>query len=227
MKKLVALLLAALMLLTALPVLAENTFGGWTLIDTMTDYNTEASADADNAFRKAMAAWNGDPMELVMPLACQVVAGTNYCVLAIANGNTAPAWKLVNLYNDPMGNVSVSAVRDLGHQPVNGMAGGWQIAMDTEDEYNEEAIATEERLWTALEQAENGTVPYGFVLLNTQVVAGTNYELLCWCAQPVSSTGSDDDAELVESGLALAEVYLDLNGGATLTRFEPISLGVN
>ncbi len=86
MKKLMAILLAAMMMLTlSLPVLAEgtaslggDTLGGWTV----NKEDTTAIPDEVKAcFDKATEGLLGCTYEPVALLSSQIVSGTNYCLL--------------------------------------------------------------------------------------------------------------------------------------------------
>lgn len=91
MKKLLSILLAAMMMLTlALPVLAEesaaeetaslggNTLGGWTVYS---EDPTTIPEDVKEAFDKALDGLVGCTYDPIALLATQVVSGTNYCLL--------------------------------------------------------------------------------------------------------------------------------------------------
>ena len=86
MKKLMAILLAAMMMLTlSLPVLAEETaslgggtLGGWTVNKEDT---TQIPDEVKACFDKATEGLLGCTYEPVALLSSQIVSGTNYCLL--------------------------------------------------------------------------------------------------------------------------------------------------
>ncbi len=81
MKKLTALLLALMLVVFALPVLAEGTemtlAGGWTAYDTPLEIPENTLA----TFQKATETLLGCTYEPIALLGTQVVAGMNYCLL--------------------------------------------------------------------------------------------------------------------------------------------------
>ena len=80
MKKLTALLLALMLVVFALPVMAEGTetmLGGWTAYDTPLEIPENTLA----TFQKATETLLGCTYEPIALLGTQVVAGMNYCLL--------------------------------------------------------------------------------------------------------------------------------------------------
>lgn len=79
MKKLIALLLSAMLCLCALtPVMAQNVplAGGWQAAEDMT-----VTPEAQEALDKALEGFAGSSITPVALLGTQVVAGVNYCLL--------------------------------------------------------------------------------------------------------------------------------------------------
>lgn len=234
MKKLFAFCLAFLMLFSA--ALAEPIAGGWTMIESLEGTNEEAMNAGFEAFEKAKAALVGVDLTYVQTLATQVVAGTNYCTLAMltpvtADGEGAAKWVLVTVYEDLEGNSSIIDITEVGQTLAEeGMAGGWRMV-------DEVSAETMDVVWTAFDAfaEENGCTVYAYMFLNTQVVAGANYEVLCCYAMPVEIEKTEDTdekadeletVELTEAGLALATVYVDLEGNASVTEFMPLQPGI-
>ena len=108
---------------------------------------------------------------------------------------------------------TVEPTPDPDPEPIGEVAGGWTI-------YEDETVAQiTPEAQAALDKALEGYTGAGFTpiaLLGTQVVAGTNYEILCKetlvTATPVTK-------------LAVVVVYEDLDKNATITAVHDIDLG--
>ena len=228
MKKFLCMLLAAMLLLTMTAAQAESLLGGWTLVESaMSDEDkTDVREAAYAAFDKAMTGFVGSNVEVVDVLATQVVAGTNYMYLAVVTPVVPDAqshYALVEVYADLEGNATITGMKDIG-EPLTGLAGGWTEV--TEMDPDELEI-----IWSALDTLnEEDIYPYCFVVMAQQVVAGVNYQLLVNYALPVEAAPAEGQAEpaytLADAGLALATVYVDLQGKASLSAFEPLALSV-
>ena len=93
------------------------------------------------------------------------------------------------------------------------LAGGWAVAEDqaiTDDINN--------LFWQAMESYQTGTITIAYTpiaLLGTQVVAGTNYAILC--------TASEINAG---RSLVIVYVYQDLEGNASVLSVADLTLGI-
>lgn len=98
--------------------------------------------------------------------------------------------------------------------PETGMlAGGWAVAEDP-------AVTDDVRnvFYQALDSYQTGTITVAYTpvaLLGTQVVAGTNYALLCR-SQEINKAPV----------LVILYIYKDLEGNATVIKEEPLNLGI-
>lgn len=227
MKKILIVLLALAMLLTAVACKAKETpkeaakdepaaqpeagavAGGWTPAE---DFSVTDERKA--VFDKGMAVISSIHTPLAY-LGSQVVAGTNHCFLSKGSN-----WlELVYLYEDLQGNVQLMNIAQLPivpqadgtlTVPEEGLMGGWQYAEDPAFTDEDEA---------KLEKALNSQVGAGYTIvayLGEQVVAGLNRCLLCQ-VKPVVPNAT--------SHYALAYVYTDLQGGAELTRVIDLDIG--
>ncbi len=118
MKKIVSILLV-LMMLAAGSAVAEMTVGGWSIAESasMTD-------DIIALFNEATGKLMGVSYEPVAYLGSQVVAGTNHCFLAKATviyPDAQPSYKLVYIWQNPQGEVTVDAVRDFDFTDKDGL----------------------------------------------------------------------------------------------------------
>ena len=135
----------------------------------------------------------------VTVLASQIVSGTNYAYLCrtVPISDYEPDWKIAVVYEDLEGNASFSNIAASTVQaPTEQLAGG---ITEAGPELTAEAK-------TALEEATatlTGESYDPLVLLGTQVVAGTNYYILCEC------TYSDQNATTFYS---IVTVYAGVDG---------------
>ena len=111
MKKVLAILMAAMLLVGVTAAMAEPLVGGWTPAE-----NSEVTEDQKAVFDKAVEKLLGVNYEPIAYLASQVVAGVNHCFLCkatVVSPNAAPAYKLVYIYQDLQGNATVTNIADL------------------------------------------------------------------------------------------------------------------
>ncbi len=232
MKKMLIVLLAGLLMLTAVackkeaekPVeesveaaQAETMTGGWTPAADC------AVTEARKAiFDKGMAILVGVDYTPVAYLGSQVVAGTNHAFLvkgSVVVPEAPVSYALVYLYEDLSGNVKVLSIADLPIVPQEngtlaavetGLMGGWA--------YAEDPTVTEEmaaKLEKALEKNLGATyVPVAN--LGTQVVAGLNRCLLVQVTPVVPNA---------RPHYALAYIYTDLEGNSSLTQVIDLDVG--
>ncbi len=120
MKKLISLILTALLLTAclAVPALAEDAakeplMGGWTI---NAENIAEIPQDVQDALAKAAEELTGCTYEPVALLASQVVSGTNYCLLCRLTPVAPDAestFALVYLYVDLENNAAITRVADI------------------------------------------------------------------------------------------------------------------
>ncbi len=220
MKKLVSIILAMILCISTFGMLTgcngatEQTeapeepivAGGWTIRQDGTE--PTFPSEAKEAFDKAVTDGSYRPIAY---LGSQVVAGANYAFLCTVSDR---GLCVVKIYKDLEGNASVLETKDVSIAdyttdeqiafPEAGMAGGWNVSEAT-------GAALPEEAQTAYEAAMTGLVGVSYtpvVCLGTQVVAGTNYAILCR-ASVVSAEPT--------TALAVVVVYADLEGGAQVT----------
>lgn len=158
---------------------------------------------------KALENLDGATYSPVACLGTQVVAGTNHallCRVAPVVPDAIETYCIVYLYEDLEGNVEITQVDDslsTTNLSDEQLSGGW--TQPESPELTEEARA-------ALDKAMEGFVGAQYnpvALVSTQVVAGTNYCILCECTLAVPDA---------ETTYALVYVYEDLEGNAELTQ---------
>lgn len=191
----------------------EQIVGGWQAFDGTTPLYAE---EEKAAFDKAVEGAGGTGYELVRTLGTQVVAGTNYAFLVRGTNEAAESaatWSVMVVYRDLEGNASMTSVQpiDLADPKVTDetspahVTGGWAVR-DPDDSLLEPKEAAD--AFGVAAEAYDGPVLYPVVTLGTQVVAGTNYLVLC--------TGTPTTGDAAQQ-LYLATVYADLQGGAQIT----------
>ena len=158
--------------------------GGWTVNADLEE--AEMPPLETEVFVKAMAGLTGVKYTPVAYLGSQVVAGTNYAFLCKTETVTAePVTKLavVTIYRDLTGEPTVTEIMDVDlaasteedeitYEPE--LAGGWKI--------NAEAGKLEAGAKAAFDEAAKGLLGVKYAPLaciGKQVVAGTNYAILC------------------------------------------------
>ena len=147
--------------------------GGWEKAD-----SPVITEDMKALVEKASANLTGTVYTPAAYLARQVVAGTNHLFLCRAASSVDPdaveTYMFVTIYEDLEGNAQITNVIDTD-QPTNiaELAGGWQKAESPE--VTQEIRDLCDKAFEKLTGVDYKPV----ALLSTQVVAGTNYCLLC------------------------------------------------
>lgn len=188
--------------------------GGWTVNNEV--ITTVVTDEAQQAFEKAMAEYNGVELKPVVLLASQVVSGTNYSYLAQSKDGE---WYIAVVYADLQGNakmlsaqpIDINAIK-VGNATPENLLGGWKM------EPVSNAVTLPEEVWGKFSEAMQGFVGVNLsplALLATQVVSGTNYQILC--------AGNTVTANPVE-GLYVATLYVDAQGNAKLVNVEQFDL---
>ena len=188
MKKLLALILAALLGASLAFCLTscddeektdngksgDEIVGGWSSPDSV-----KLTDEATNALKKATEKLAGGTYEPIALLGTQVVAGTNYrllCTFTPATEGADASYTIVTVYEDLEGNAEITEILN-SDAKVNVTAevidGGW-VAPETPDVTEEAGKA----LQAAVSQMV-GAQYNPLALMGTQVVAVTNYCLLC------------------------------------------------
>lgn len=196
--------------------------GGW-------EVNAEAGSSVDgdfqSMFEEAMSELDGVDYEPVAVIGKQVVAGMNYAFLCKATpvvADPTTSWSVVVIYKDLSGKASFTTAKDIALDDVQTLkeemgeaVGAWEGVEDASalqlpagvDDAFQEALGK-------LADTELDLLPVA--LLGSQVVAGSNYQVMC--------LGRDaGDA----SGLArpyVALVYRDASGSSEITSLEPLDL---
>ena len=196
---------------------AGDVVGGWEIVA------EPAAAELPDEVNAAFENFKGNYGDDLIPMAyygSQVVDGVNYGLLCKSkadnelqtvilhqnkNGNVDDA--IINTFN--IGDYTQGEGAEATAEPV---AGGWQVAEDyTTAEIPKEAFEAYDAATAQLDGNELHPMAY----LGSQLVAGTNYALLCHSttvtAQPVSS-------------IQVVTVYEDLDGNAQVSNICTLDL---
>ena len=195
----------------------ETVAGGWTIAE------DPAAAELPDDVQKAMDNFAENYGDDLIPMAYygnQVVKGMNYGLLCKSKGDNE--LQTVVLEQEPNGNVDGAIINtfkideytqgdgaDPSAEPVDG---GWNVAEDyTTTELPDEVQNAFDK--ATEEFVGNDLVPMAY--LGSQVVAGTNYALLCHStlvtAEPVSS-------------IQVVIIYEDLDGNCSIANINTLDL---
>lgn len=190
--------------------------GGWTISEEATSTLTPEQAEI---FQAAMSELVGVDYEPVAVVGKQLVAGMNYaylCKSTVVSPEAQPTWTVVVIYQDLEGNASFTTANPIDMADLHVLTG--EAA---------EAVGA----WEVVEPAETGILPGDsesafsaasagsdveltpIVLLGTQVVAGTNYQVLC-IGSPAEGVYQLYDVT----------IYQDLDGNAEIISQEALDL---
>lgn len=191
----------------------DSSLGGWEV--NSGSLSVESNAAAKAAFEKATERMEGYEYEPIALLGTQVVAGTNYSILARGTAvvpDAIPSYEIITIYEDLEGNAEI-----LGEKTLIGGETGEAVGAFTvnDGEYdlskNADVKAVFDKAFEMLDGSEYETIAY----LGSQVVQGTNYLAL------VRITPVVPDAE---SEIALVTVYEDLEGNTEVLETEQVAL---
>ena len=198
MKKIILIILIGCLFLTGCNKKGEEMVGSWE--DNLNSKQSYINEDALKSYKQATKDYKDKNLEVVALLAEQVVAGTNYMFLCKSDN-----YKIVIIYKNLDGKSTITSVNDFDYtQYVNEeitnkneiLVGGWNT------EVPKEGIKLENKVQKAFEKATERIKDITYIPianLGTQLVAGTNYAILCYG----TSNGSN--------GIYLLTLYKDLN----------------
>lgn len=185
-----------------------------TKADTITGGYTDAASpvipdEVKAAFEKATETLTGVGYVPVAYLGSQVVAGTNHLLLCKATPATEEStatYALVTLYEDANGGAQLTDIQNCAAEAPaeteEGVTGAY------EEPETPEVTAEAKAALTKACEGLTGASYEAKALLGTQVVAGTNYKLLCKIT-PIVPDGVPH--------YAIVTVYADLEGKAEIT----------
>lgn len=189
--------------------------GGWSY--NQGELSLDGNADAKAAFEKATAGLTGYTYTPVALIGSQVVAGTNYCILCNAapvTPNAESTYVLLYIFADLNGGAEITGTKDFAaasdsSEPI---VGGLEMNQ------GETAVEQNADVKAAFDKALDGLVGCSYepvAYLGSQVVAGTNYLLLCRTTPVVPNA---------VSAFSLVTIYADLSGNAELTDVTDLAI---
>ena len=187
---------------------AENNVGAW--IDTTPGFVPD---EAQAVFDKAMENLDGASYEMMGYMGSQLVAGKNYrflCKQTLVTAEPVTKYVIITLYEDLEGNVTLTDVLKAENTdvPVAGLAGGYTEPISIFLSSND--ITIDNALKALLEATGelDGAQYNPLAVLGVQVVAGTNYRILCEITPVVPNA---------EAHFSIVTVYKPLEGAASIT----------
>lgn len=148
--------------------------GGWEVNGGYTAMSKNPAAGA--AFKKATAEIDGVSYKAIATLGTQVVAGTNYAILCKATPiypDATPEVKVMYIYEDLEGNAEIT-----GFQTIIGEMSDGGFAANS----GKFSLGKNKDVYSAYKKAMKGLVGVSYkpiAYLGSQVVAGSNYLILC------------------------------------------------
>ena len=201
----------------------EAVSGGWEL--NKDGEPAKLPEAVDKAFSKATEDLEGSDLKPAAYIGSQVVAGSNYMILCRSTSVTDdPVTKLqmAVVYADLEGGAKLTYLEDFdvtkytegeGAQESEMLAGGWFVPEDAcGSDIPDEASAAYEKASESVDWKWSKVSPLAY--LGSQVVAGTNYALLC---KAEMSDGSP-------ACILVVTVYEDLEGKAEITNICGLDL---
>lgn len=185
--------------------------GGWEVNGSNIAMSNNPEAKA--AFKKATKGLLGVKYQPIAVLGTQLVAGTNYAILVrstVVSPDAQPEIKVMYIYEDLQGNCEI-----IGFQTIIGeqLPGGFSANSGKLGMKNNNTV------YKTFKKAMKGLVGVSYspvAYLGSQVVAGTNYMVLC--RSKVVYPGASYQWSLVK-------VNKDLKGKASLVDIETLELG--
>jgi hypothetical protein len=197
--------------------------GGWETV--LANQANDIDEETVNLFNNAKAKYTGLNLDLVALLGKQVVAGTNYMFLVKAykpGEDDKVSYKIVIVYHDLEGNDTISKVNDFDYTKYTNvnidanneqLSGGWNVESSGRPYTLFED--GEDNFYTKATETLTGMNFKPLALIGKQLVAGTNYAVLCYGAATVPDA---------KEAIYLLTIYEDLNGSSKISSIAYIDL---
>ena len=233
MKKIVALLLGAVMIL-ALAACGSQTgdgntsettksgsngkeaVGAWAI--TEGDFSLTENKEAAAAFEKATEQFDEFMYSPVAVLGSQVVSGMNYSYLCRGKGVVPGAeaeYAILNVYQDLKGNAHITGTSSLIEIAGEKTVGAWD---SNPGDYALDKNPDVKKAFDAAVAKLDGVNYTPIAYIGSQVVSGKNYAVFC------SKTPVTPDAETT---FCVLTVYADTQGNSEVTEVKDVDLFVN
>ena len=188
---------------------ADQVVGGWE--NTFTNSQIGFDETLLELFKKANDNYKDMDLEPVAVLAKQVVAGTNYMILA----KDSKEYKMVVLYKDLEGKASITNVSTFDYtkyinqnyaNSAQALVGGWTV-----ESTGRLGMLEDSNIQAAFDNATSafaGMTYSPITVLGKQVVSGTNYAVLCF---------GKPSYDGMPEGVYLLTLYVKLDGTSEVT----------
>ena len=193
--------------------IADNSLGGWEV--NSGSLSIESNAAAKAAFEKAVEGMEGYEYEPIALLGTQVVAGTNYSILAKGTAvipDAVPSFEIITIYEDLDGNAEILGEKTLIGGEKEEDVGAFTV---NDGEYNLSRNTDVKAVFDKAFEMQDGSDYEAIAYLGSQVVQGTNYLALMRITPVVPDA---------ESEIALVTIYEDLEGNTEVLETEQVSL---
>jgi hypothetical protein len=202
------------MLISSMPVFA-STVGDWKI-----NKPTSVISVQDKIFKKAIKDIDGVTYKPVALLARQVVSGTNYvylCYGTTVSKKRVSSWYIISAYKNLDNKVSLNSIEKINIEDIKTsvkprtetLSGGYEILP-----VRKKPLTLPAKARKAFKKATKSYSEYNFspiALLGTQLVAGTNYRILCY------GKGKTSD-------LFIVDIYQKPSGKSTITSCKAFNL---
>jgi hypothetical protein len=214
MKKLLVPLLILCVLISSMPVFA-GTVGDW-----KTNKPATVMQDQDKIFKKATKEIVGVTYKPVALLARQVVSGTNYvylCYGTTVSKKRVSSWYILSANKNLNNKVSLNSIEKIDIEDIKTSVkprtetsvGGYEILPVRKKPFTLPANARKAFIKATKSYSEYDLSP--IALLGTQLVAGTNYRILCY------GKGKTSD-------LFVVDIYQKPSGKSSITSCKAFDL---
>lgn len=189
----------------------DNIVGGWAI--NTGEVSLNANKNAKNAFKKATKGVEGESYKAIALLGTQVVAGTNYAILCRVTPKDIDGGdeeiRVMYIYEDLQGKAEIT-----GFKTIIGklLPGGFSANPGKFGLKNNKTVYNSyKKAVKSVKDCKLTAVAY----LGSQVVAGTNYLILCGCKNTSSNKYT----------YSLVKVYKSLDGKNSVISNEELKLG--
>lgn len=192
-----------------------STTGAWEFSGVAADNCTQEEKDI---FTKALSDIGGASYEPKDVIATQTVAGTNYAFLCVTTPvvpNAESHWSIVTVYADLEGNAKVINVADVDPASLSTLDNAPEAGDGAWTSKAKEKTADVPQTVSDALANNDGIALSPIAILGTQLVAGTNYRILCY--------GTTATAE-PQTNLYVADVYEAVDGTAEITAVSVFDL---
>lgn len=204
------------------PTEATQLLGGWTINSETPDKAIDEVQAS--IFMQAMSEVVGVNYEPVAVIGQQLVSGMNYaylCKSSVVHPNASTEWTVVVIYQDLDGNATFKGAAPLDIADLHVLEGEKGAAMGAwstpaPGEGVDLPTKAQDAFYAAVDAMEDDYMLAPQALLATQLVSGTNYQVLCIGRTPAEGDGPWTVYDVT--------IYEDLEGNATVSSISALDL---